>query len=127
VNADDADAFFLAIALDVNVPIRGQGKLILGDLVSLGEVGVEIVFSGKLTVRGNPAVSGQGSSQGILQDRPVENWQASGKACTHRAGKGIGLVTKEGRAVAEDLALGQELGMNLQTDDGFIIHSRLRL
>jgi hypothetical protein len=112
--------------MNINIAIRRQGQFILGDLIPLGEVGVEIIFSGKLTVRGNPAASGQGRAQSKLQDLLVENGQASGQARAYRAGEGVGLAPEEGGAGTENFALGQKLSMNLQADDRFIFHKVLR-
>ena len=59
VEARDADAFFCAGDFDFDVAAGGEREFELGDLVALGEVGVEIIFAGEAGVFVDGAVEGE--------------------------------------------------------------------
>jgi hypothetical protein len=126
MNADEADPLLLAIDLDFHISLRCQGEFVLGDLVSLGKIRVEIVFSGELAVRCNSTVGGQSGAYRILYHFLVEDRETPREAGTHRAGVSVRLCPEEGGTPAKNLALGQKLGMNFKADYRFIFHGPLR-
>ena len=126
VDAGDADAFGTAVHIDVQVALDGDGQFVLGYLVSLGQVGIEVVFAGKPAVRRNGAVGGQGHAQGVVHDLAVEYRQHPGHAQADRADMGVGGGAELGGAAAEDFGGGFQLGMDFQSDDGFELHGVFR-
>ena len=123
VDPGQADASCPAAAFNLNKAVLGNGQIKLGDLVSFGQVRVEIVFAGKLVGPGDPAVCGKRHSDGIINDFFVQHRQHAGHAETDRAGVGVRLCSKGSGTGTKDLALGLELGVYLQPDDGFKFHN----
>ena len=64
------------------------------------------------------AVERQGGAHRVLNGPPVEDGQRAGRAEADRTGLGIRRRAVTGAAAAKDLALGQELRMNLEPDGG---------
>ncbi len=108
--------------LDVQSAVLTDGQLELGNLVALGQVGIEVVFAGEAVVPVQGGIRGQPQPDRKFHHPAVQNRQGSGHAQTDRAGMGVGRRAKLGGAGAEDLAVGLELGMHLQPDDGFKFH-----
>ncbi|CAO0824563.1 hypothetical protein DFAR_710026 [Desulfarculales bacterium] len=70
-------------------------------------------------------MGGQGNADGELHHLLVQHRQHSGHAHAHWAGVLVGWGPKLGGAAAEYLGIGQKLGMHLQPDDSFVLHSSL--
>jgi hypothetical protein len=125
MNPDEANPLFLAIDLDFHKALRCQREFVLRDLVSLGKVRVEIVFSGELAVRCNPTMGGQSGPYRILNHFPVKDRETPREPGTHRAGVGVRLCSEEGGTPAKNFAPRQKLGMNLKAHYRFIFHIAL--
>ena len=54
VDARDANAIYAAVDLDIDKPVLGKRQLILGNLISLRQVGIKIVFACKTAFTGYP-------------------------------------------------------------------------
>ena len=122
VDAPDADALPRAADLDLDLAVLGDGQFVLGDLVALGQVGVEIVLAREAALAGDGAAGGERHAQGVVHHGPVEHGQHPRHAQADRADVGVGRRTELGRTAAENLGSGLELGVNLKTDDGFKFH-----
>ena len=59
-------------------PVPADGQIELGDLVGLGQIGVEVVFPVEPAVPGDGAAQGQGGPDGVLHHLPVEHGQRPG-------------------------------------------------
>ena len=121
VNAGDADAPGRTVDLDVKEAVLRQGKFVLGDLVTLRQVGIKVVFPGEDRLGIDPAVGGQGHFQGELHRFLVQDRQTPGHPQADLADMGIGRGPEGGGAAAEDLAGGEQMGVDLQPDDGFVL------
>ncbi len=67
-------------------------------------------------------MGGEGGFHGKLDRPAVEDRQHPRHPLANHAGLGIGGRAEAGAASAEDLGFGQELGVDLQADDRFVIH-----
>ena len=126
VETRDTDAFFNAGDFDFDVADGGEWELELGNLISLGKVGVEIIFAGEARMFVNGAVEGEGCAGRHLDDALVQDRQRAGQAEADRAGVGVGSVAEARGAGAEDFRFGQELGVDFEADDGLVLGQHLR-
>ncbi len=108
--------------LDVQKAVLGQGKFVLGDLVTLRKIRIKVVFPGEDRLGIDPAVGGQGHFQGELHGFPVQDRERTGHPQADLADLGIGRGPEGGGAAAEDLAGGEQMGVDLQPDNGFVLH-----
>ena len=93
--------------------------LVLADLIPLGQIRVEIIFSGKDRTRGDVRANRQSESHGAFQRGGVHDRQDSGQRQINRAGLRVGSRTECGRCPGKNLRSGRELHMRLEPDDHF--------
>jgi len=122
VDAGDADAPGRAVHPDVQMAVLRQGQFVLGNLVALGEIGIEIILPGKNRFFIDPAVGGQGHFQGEIHGLAVQDRQSPGHPQADLADLGVGRGSEMGGAAAENLAGGQEFGVDFQPDNRFVCH-----
>jgi len=127
VDAGDADPLLFPVEQDVDVPALGQGMGVLGDLVALRQVRVKVVLPGEVPVGVDRAVGGQPHPDRELHDLPVQHGEDARHPKADLAGMLVGPGPEPGGAAAEDLRGGQELGVHLQPDDGFVSHQSFGL
>uniref|UniRef100_E6PYF8 NAD-specific glutamate dehydrogenase n=1 Tax=mine drainage metagenome TaxID=410659 RepID=E6PYF8_9ZZZZ len=121
VGAGDADALEGAVGGGrVNVTVLGDGLVELRNLVTLGRVGVKVVFAGKDGALANLAVERKASEHGEFDGLAIEHRQRAGQAETCGAHVGIGRGTVPVGAAAEGLGRGEKLDVDFETDDGFV-------
>ena len=122
----DADAPGLPADLDLQPAVVAQRQVVLGDLVAFGEVGVGIVLAIPLGEFGDLAVEGQGGHDGVFDRLAVDDrqhpWHAQADGADVGVGRRGGVV---GAAAAEHLGVGQQLNMDFNADDGFVLHGAL--
>ncbi|MPM82466.1 hypothetical protein SDC9_129527 [bioreactor metagenome] len=97
-----------------------HGDLELGDLVALGQVGVEVVLAREDGTRRNRRAQRQAELDGAFHGLFVHHRQRAGQGQVHGAGLGVGLGAEGGAGTAEDLAVGRQLGVGLEADDDFV-------
>ena len=97
----------------------------LADLVTLGQVRIEIVLAREDGQRRHLGADRQAETDGALDGRAVQHRQRAGKRQVHRRGLGIGRCAKGGRAAAEDLALRRELDVVFEADNDLITADEL--
>jgi hypothetical protein len=114
------DSLLFAVTFDVDISAATEGKLVLADLVALGKVRIEVILSFPAAIACDLAVRGKSCADGELHHLFVQDGQDPGKAHADRAGILVRGISKAGGAPTEDLGFGQELGMDLEADDGFI-------
>jgi len=122
VRPGDADGFFSAVHLNLNFAVFGNRQFELRNLISLGQVGIEVIFSGKLIALVDSEIAGQRQLDGVMDNLPVQHGQGPGHAETDRAGMGIGRRAECGGAAAENFTLSLHLGMDFQADYSFKFH-----
>ena len=115
VNPGDADFLGSRRGLDFQRTLLAKGQVVLGNLVGLGQVGVEIVLPVLLGVFGNGAAGGHAGLDGILHHLLVQDRQRAGQSHTNRAALGVGRCAEPGGAATENLGLGLQLHMDLET------------
>ena len=115
----------LAVDLDVEVAVRAQRLVVLGDLEVLRHVRVEVVLPGEPAPARDLAVQGQADPDRVLDRRPVHHRQRAGQAQADRADLGVGFGAEGGRAGAEHLGPGAQLHVGLQADHRLVALHRL--
>ena len=127
VHPPDADALFPIARPETQDPMAGQGLLVLGDLVTLGQVGVEIVLAGEDAGRINLTFERQGDPQGEFDGPPVNHGQCAGQPAADRADGRVGRRLRQvnDRAAAEHFGTGEQFGVDFQADDGLVGHGAI--
>ena len=77
VQTRDSNFFGSAASWDLDPTVLGQGLVVLGDLIALGQIGIEIVFTGKDRCLVNPAIYRHGSEHGEFDRFAVQNRQGT--------------------------------------------------
>jgi hypothetical protein len=104
MQARDADAFLYALMLDFDPASRCERKLVLRDLVALGQVWVKVILARETGVIADGAMQRQGSAHGHFDGAFVQDRQCSGQSEAYRANIGIRRIAEARRAAAENLA-----------------------
>ncbi len=105
----------------VQVTAARQRHIVLGDLVALGQVGVEIVLAVEERDRLDIGVHGSRQQDAFLDHGFVQHRQHARHTAAYRTDVGVWLVIPRIRlAGAEDLGGGVELDMGFESDDGFV-------
>jgi hypothetical protein len=102
------------------VPAPAQGLVVLGDLVALGQVGIEVVLAVEDRPRGEVAAERQTDHQAVVDRLGVGDRQRPREAEADRAGARVRRLAEAQRAAAEHLRPGGELDVDLQPDDGLV-------
>ena len=97
-----------------------QRPVVLGDLVSLREVGIEVVLPREDRARMHLAAERDRGAHGELHRARVQHRQRARVAEADRADLRVRRRAVRGRAAAEDLARGRELDVDLEADDGLV-------
>ena len=106
MDSGKTDSFFPSIRFDIDITVFAQGKLILTNLVTLGEVRVEVVFPCPAAVRGDFTVSCQANANSKLNDLFVQHGQNAGKRHANWTGVFVGILSKPSGAAAKYLGIG---------------------
>ena len=96
--------------------VLSQRHLVLRDLITLGQIGIEVVLAGEDAGRLDGAVKRQGDAHGKGDRLGVDDRQGPRQPGAHLADGGIRLGG--GGAAAEHLRQSLQLGMHFQPDDG---------
>ncbi len=129
VDAADAHQALALRGEDGEAAVPRQGLLVLRDLVALGQVGIEVVLAGEDAGGVDLAAQRQGDAQAVLDGALVDDGQDAGHAGADRADGDVGLRHGgiDDAAGAEHLRAGIQLGVDFQSDDGFVFHGHGRL
>ena len=106
----------------LDAAVLAQRAVVLGNLVSLGEVRVKVILAGENRSRVDRASQGQRRTHGQGHGLPVECGESSRETQADWACVRIGWSAKPGAAAAEELAAREELGMHFQPDNRFKFH-----
>jgi hypothetical protein len=115
MNPGQADA---AAVSERDAAARGERQIELRDLVGLREIRVEVVLAVELHPGRDRTLERERGERREFHGTSVQDRQGPGQGKAGRADIGIRRVAKAIRAGAEDLGAGQELDVDLQTDDG---------
>ena len=105
------------------IAVLAQRFIKLRDLISLGQVGIHIVFAVHLGNGVDGAVGDQPRHDRIAHRLPVELGQRAGQADADRAAVRVRLTAEAGSAAAENFGVGGKLNVSLQTGNHFVIHT----
>ena len=117
VHPVDAAAEELAVDPVLERALGGQGRVVLADLVRLGQVRIEVVLAVEDVARLHGAAERQRDARGVLDGALVHHGQRAGVREAHRARVHVGLVALGDGTAAEHLGLRVELDVHLEADD----------
>ena len=120
----DNAVFRIALFPKTNLAADGIGLVILGNLVSLGQIRIEIMFAIELGEPGDLALQSQPRKDRQTQHLGIEHRQNPGKPQGHRPGLRVGTLPIPVRVRRKDLAFGFQLAMDFQSDHSFIFSHR---
>ena len=120
----DADAAGSARREPLERAGGGERPLELRDLITLWQVGIEVVLPREDRSVVDVTPQGQPGAHGQIDGSSVQHRQHTGKTEAHRTDLAVGRRAERRAAAAEDFRNGPELGVNLQTDDRFVGHAR---
>ena len=118
----DSSPLSLAIQVDLQPAVAGDRQVVLRDLIALDQVGVGVVLPIELVALVDGAIQGQTGEDRGIDSRLVDHRQHAGHPHADRADPRVGrrrLIV--GGAVAEHLAAGQELCVDLEADDRLVL------
>ncbi len=118
VRPGDPDPPRLAGHLVLDAPAGGDGPFVLRDLISLREVRIEVILAREDRHRVDLAIEGVRDPDGEFHDLSVQHRQRARQPKAHGADIGVRWRPEPGAAAAEDLRLGQQLRVNLETNHG---------
>ena len=97
--------------------VAAEGKIVLADLIVLGQIGIVIILAIPLGEAGDAAIQGHGRLEGQVERPPIHDRQRSRHADANRTRRRVGGQAELGAAAAKQLRLRQELDVNFQADD----------
>ena len=126
VKPRDANPFLGAANFDFQPATGSEGQFVLRDLVALGQIGVEIVFSGEARMFVDRAIQGERGTHGHFDGALVHDGESSRQAEAHRADVGVRRIAEPRRAAAKDLRSGEQLDVDFQADDRLVFREHFR-
>ena len=99
--------------------------VVLRNLVSLGQIGIEIILAGKDRSFVDPAIQSHGGEHREFDSLAIQDGQGAGKSQADRADIGVGRIAEMRGAGAKDLGRGQELDVNFEPDDRLVFREDL--
>ena len=120
VDTGNADAFMLAVNNNVDMTAKADRFIKLGNLIVLGQVRIEVVFTVEFVVFLDIAVQRQACFDSEINNLLVQHRQCTGHTQANRAYMGVGQAAESSGAAAECFSFGFQLGMNFQADNGNI-------
>ena len=126
VDAGDADAPGTAVHHDVHEASLGHRLVILGDLVALGQIGIEVVLAREARERAHLAVQCEGALDGQFHGLAAEHRERTGQAEADRAHIRIGRRAEAGGAAAEDFGGRGQLHVDFEADYRLVARDHLR-
>ena len=120
MHSDEADFFLRAVDIERHQSFSRQGDVVLADLKTLREVGIEIMFSipfresGDLTIQREPRLDGEFKSSSVHYRQDARH------ADRNRAHQGVGRFAELRSIGAEKLAFREKLHMDFQADDNLV-------
>ena len=123
VRARDIDALDAAVVeQDVDRPAADDRQFVLADLVTLGQVGVEVILAREDRAPRHAGVDCQPEFHRHAYRLGIEHGQHAGISQIDQVGLRVRRRPVGGGRAGEDLRAGQQLGMDLQPDDGLPLH-----
>ena len=125
--AGNSDPRFPAVLFYVHVSAFRKGVGELCDLISLREVGIEIIFPCPGAFGVHRAVGGNSHLNRVCYHRFVQNRENAGHPQAYGTGIAVRFLAEPGRTSAEYFRFGKKLGVYLEPYNRFIFHYKLGL
>jgi hypothetical protein len=122
VDAGDADGFFRSVNRYGERTADADRHIVLGNLVSLGEVGIEIIFPGENRFRRNGAPYRKSHPDRHGNGLAVDGGQRAGQPEADRTTVGVRRFPERHGTAAEQFCFCQKLGMHFEPRDHFVFH-----
>ena len=114
----DADPLQFSVrVVDLDVSLGHDGQIALGDLMSLGQIGIEVGLTVEQRLLPGRAVERHARQHPLLNHVDVEARQGAGKPHAHWADVGVGRDIRVRGAAAEYLGVRLETDVDLDADD----------
>ena len=113
----DADVDRFAIGVDLNFAFAHDGLLELADLITLRQIGIEIVFAIKNTFEIDLRFESESGANGLRDAFLVDDGQHAGHRGIHQRHVRIGFSTKTGRRTRKQLRVRRDLSVDFEPDD----------
>jgi len=103
----------------VNVAFDTKGFVVLANLITLGKVGIKVMFAVEFADGGDLTVEGETNQETVVEGFFVGNRERPWKSQTDRTSIGIGSFGVKGviLATTEHLALGSQLHVDFSSTD----------
>src|SRR5262245_29512185 len=97
---DSLDTNFLLRPIhgDFKEPMLGKRPVVLRDLISLWQIGIEVILAGPLGLDIDSAIETERCTHGKNNGHTVQDRKSTRKAQTHRAGVHVWRLAEFGRA-----------------------------
>ncbi len=109
-----------------SVAAAAERLVVLGDLVALGQVGIEVVLAVEDRARRELGAEREADHQPEVHGARVGDGQAAGQPQADGAGARVGGLAEGELAAAEHLRRGRELDVDLQADDRLVLDGAAR-
>ncbi len=103
---------------DFQIAVVRKRQIVLADLIALGQVGIVIILAVPLGERRDLAIQRHGRLQRQFERLAIHHRQRAGHADADRARLRVRRRAELRAAPAEQLALGEQLHVHFQADDG---------
>src|SRR6185436_4723155 len=123
VDTRQPDPFRRTVTGDLEATPKRERPLVLGDLVPLRKIRIEVVLARKDRLWLHRAAKRQCRLDGVVDRQSVEDRERARQTEADRAHLGVRRSTESGAAAAENLGLCLKLGVNLEPDDGLVLHA----
>src|SRR5262245_27414755 len=125
MDATNPDILCACCRFDLDFPICGKRLVVLRDLISLGQVGIEIILARKDALSMDFAIEGKPNSYSQFNSFFIQNWQ---RARLTRADRTDITIRLRGDRIdnftsTKHFGLGKQFSMDFESDDGFVFHS----
>ena len=127
MDAGQSNAFGDPVRSDIDVAVGADRELVLADLIAFRQIGIKVIFSRQTARASDFTVRRKSRPNREFHRFLVQNRQDAREPHAHRTSVLVRGLAELGRAAAEDFRFGQELGVNFETNHGFIVHRSYKL
>ena len=120
VQPGDADAFRPSVDVDLQPTVLGERLIELRDLVTLRQVGIEVVLAREAGEVAHLAVEGQRGFDTQDDGLAIQDRQRAGQTQGYGIGLRVRRVAEGGRRAAEELGFRTQLYVDLESDDRLV-------
>src|SRR5271155_541384 len=110
--------------VDLDFALAHDGALVLGNLIALGQVGIEIVLAVEGRTEIDPGLEPEAGAHRLSHAFAVDDREHARHRRVDQRDMSVGLAAEFGRSAGEKLRARCHLGMDLETDDHFPIARR---